>query len=41
MTTYDAPLELIADERCDTTEGPLWHEDLQALFWLDIPAGHL
>ena len=41
MTTYDAPLELIANERCDTTEGPLWHEDLQALFWLDIPAGHL
>lgn len=41
MATYDAPLELIADERCDTTEGPLWHEDLQALLWLDIPAGRL
>lgn len=41
MATYDAPLELIADERSDTTEGPLWHEDLQALFWLDIPAGRL
>jgi D-xylono/L-arabinono-1,4-lactonase len=41
MATYDAPLERIADERCDTTEGPLWHEDLQALFWLDIPAGRL
>jgi D-xylonolactonase len=41
MATYDAPLVRIADERCDTTEGPLWHEDLQALFWLDIPAGRL
>ena len=41
MTTYDAPLELIADERCDTTEGPLWHTELQVLFWLDIPAGRL
>jgi sugar lactone lactonase YvrE len=41
LATYDAPLELIADERSDTTEGPLWHEDLQALFWLDIPAGRL
>ncbi|MFT4039275.1 MAG: SMP-30/gluconolactonase/LRE family protein [Thermomicrobiales bacterium] len=41
MATYNAPLELIADERCDTTEGPLWHEDLGALFWLDIPAGRL
>jgi D-xylonolactonase len=41
MATYDAPLERIADERCDTTEGPLWHEDLQVLFWLDIPAGRL
>lgn len=41
MAIYDAPLERIADERSDTTEGPLWHEDLQALFWLDIPAGRL
>lgn len=41
MATYDAPLERVADERSDTAEGPLWHEDLQALFWLDIPAGRL
>lgn len=41
MATYDAPLEVIADERCDTTEGPLWHVEQQALFWLDIPAGRL
>lgn len=41
MAVYDAELELIADEGCETTEGPLWHEDVQALFWLDIPAGRL
>ncbi len=41
MPAYDAPIARIADERCDTTEGPLWHEDLQVLFWLDIPAGRL
>lgn len=41
MAVYDASLELIADEGCETTEGPLWHEDQQALYWLDIPAGRL
>lgn len=41
MAHYDAPLELIADAGCDTTEGPLWHEDERALYWLDIPAGRL
>ena len=41
MVTYDAEQELIADDGCDTTEGPLWHEDLRALFWVDIPAGRL
>jgi D-xylonolactonase len=41
MARYDAPLALIADEGCDTTEGPLWHEGEQALYWLDIPAGRL
>jgi len=32
-------MDLIANEGCETTEGPLWHEDEQALYWLDIPAG--
>jgi sugar lactone lactonase YvrE len=41
LAIYDADQEIIADEACETTEGPLWHEDLQALFWLDIPAGRL
>ena len=37
-----APLpELVADYGCDTTEGPLWHDDEQALYWVDIPVGHL
>lgn len=41
MTRYDAPQVLIADVGGETTEGPLWHEELQALFWLDIPTGRL
>lgn len=41
MARYDVAPELVADFRCDTTEGPLWHEDDRALFWLDIPAGRL
>jgi D-xylonolactonase len=41
MAVYDAEQELIADYGCDTTEGPLWHEDLETLFWVDIPAGRL
>ena len=41
MAVYDFAIELIADYGCDTTEGPLWHEGLRALFWLDIPAGKL
>ena len=41
VANYDAKLELIADAGCETTEGPLWHEDLRTLFWLDIPAGRL
>lgn len=34
-------MELVADERSDTAEGPLWHEDQGCLFWLDIPAGRI
>lgn len=41
MAKYDATPELVADFRCDTTEGPLWHEDARVLYWLDIPAGRL
>jgi sugar lactone lactonase YvrE len=41
MAIYDAQQELIADYGCDTTEGPLWHDDLATLFWLDIPVGRL
>lgn len=41
MATYDAPIERIADERSETAEGPLWNEEMQSLFWLDIPAGRL
>jgi D-xylono/L-arabinono-1,4-lactonase len=36
-----ADMDLIANEHCETTEGPLWHAAEQALYWLDIPAGKL
>lgn len=35
-----APAALV-DMPCETGEGPLWHEDAQCLYWLDIPAGTL
>ena len=31
----------IADVDCSTGEGPLWHPDEKALYWLDIPRGYL
>lgn len=33
--------ELIADHRCHTGEGPLWHPDEKRLYWVDIPNGRL
>jgi D-xylono/L-arabinono-1,4-lactonase len=39
--TYDAEQEVIADHGCAIAEGPLWHEGIGALFWLDISAGRL
>jgi D-xylonolactonase len=33
--------KLIADYRCVTGEGPLWHEAEQRLYWADIPNGRL
>jgi D-xylonolactonase len=34
-------LELIADYACVTGEGPLWHPQEQAVYWVDIPNGRL
>ncbi|MBT4139093.1 MAG: SMP-30/gluconolactonase/LRE family protein [Candidatus Latescibacteria bacterium] len=34
-------LELIADYKCETGEGPLWHPDEKVVYWLDIPPGRL
>jgi len=31
----------IADYRCHTGEGPLWHPDEERLYWVDIPNGRL
>lgn len=30
-------MEIIADYAFTKSAGPLWHEDEQALYWLDIP----
>jgi D-xylono/L-arabinono-1,4-lactonase len=37
----NAAPELVADTRCAIGEGPLWHEDERAVYWVDIPPGHL
>lgn len=34
-------MNLIADYKCQTGEGPLWHPDEQVVYWLDIPPGRL
>ncbi len=34
-------IELIADYRCVTGEGPLWHPGERCLYWLDIPPGRI
>ncbi|GAD53026.1 hypothetical protein MBEHAL_1786 [Halarchaeum acidiphilum MH1-52-1] len=36
----DAPTR-VADTRCVTGEGPVWHPDEGALYWCDIPNGRL
>lgn len=33
--------ELVADYKCHTGEGPLWHPDEKIVYWVDIPAGSL
>ena len=40
-TAPDDGLERVADTRCRTGEGPLWHEREQRLYWVDIPEGRL
>ena len=34
-------MELIANYKCTTGEGPLWHDSEKVLYWVDIPNGHL
>ena len=34
-------MQLIADYKCQTGEGPLWHPDEKVVYWLDIPPGRL
>lgn len=35
------PIRTLVDLPCETGEGPLWHPDERALYWLDIPTGRL
>lgn len=32
---------VVADYGCQVAEGPLWHPDEEALYWIDVPAGSL
>jgi D-xylono/L-arabinono-1,4-lactonase len=32
---------VVADFACHTGEGPLWHPDEEALYWIDIPRGRV
>ncbi|MFD1511925.1 SMP-30/gluconolactonase/LRE family protein [Halomarina rubra] len=41
MTTDQPVPTRVADTRCATGEGPLWHPDEECLYWVDIPAGDL
>ncbi|WP_435102770.1 SMP-30/gluconolactonase/LRE family protein [Halarchaeum sp. P4] len=34
-------IERVADTRCHTGEGPLWHPEEECLYWTDIPNGRL
>ena len=33
--------ELMADYRCETGEGPLWHPMERQVYWSDIPRGRI
>ncbi len=33
--------EMVADYRCMTGEGPLWHPSESKLYWVDIPTGRM
>ena len=33
--------EIVADTKCVTGEGPLWHHKEEKLYWLDIPNGSI
>lgn len=39
--TYPDPQIRVADTRCETGEGPIWHPDAECLYWADIPNGQL
>ncbi|WP_251342822.1 SMP-30/gluconolactonase/LRE family protein [Haloplanus halophilus] len=34
-------IAIVADYGCQVAEGPIWHPDDEALYWIDVPAGSL
>ena len=38
---YVTTPEVVFDAPCEIGEGPLWHEDEQTLYWVDISAGRV
>ncbi|WP_251328281.1 SMP-30/gluconolactonase/LRE family protein [Haloplanus pelagicus] len=34
-------ITVVADYGCQVAEGPIWHPDDEALYWIDVPAGSL
>jgi len=41
MMSADVHPERVADTRCETGEGPLWHPDHHVVYFVDIPRGEL
>lgn len=40
-STGVSTLDMVVDALLETGEGPLWHEDEQRLYWVDIPPGRV
>lgn len=41
MSEHTTSAELVCQYHCECGEGPMWHAQEQALYWVDIPTGRL
>ena len=41
MSTNLSQVERVCQYHCENGEGPIWHAQEQALYWVDIPSGRL